>query len=70
MELDTGAARTVISKCTFDSIWPANIQPKLYKSHVLLKAYGGTVLNVVEEVTAKGRLVNRNESKSTNIVVY
>ena len=49
MELDTGAAVSVISEQTYQSVWPHN-QPSLQPSNVKLRTYSGEELEVIGSI--------------------
>ena len=49
MEVDSGAARTLISKSTYNLL-PDCSEPKLNISNVALRAFGGNVLKVLGEI--------------------
>ena len=51
MELDTGAARSVLSSVDFYKLWPAKVdRPTIDNSSSTLKAYGGFKLPVLGEI--------------------
>ena len=51
MELDTGASRSIMSLSTLNSLWPdSNNRPKLQKSNLLLRTYGGSKMDVLGEI--------------------
>ena len=47
MELDTGAGISVISKQTYNQLWPGNKWPPLQSSSIHLKTYVGEKLSVL-----------------------
>ena len=47
MEIDTGAAVSVISEGTFKSVWPGSSKPRLVRSMVELRTYSGQKLRVL-----------------------
>ena len=71
MELDTGAARSIMPKAIYDQTWPiASERPMLQKCSVKLETYGGTQLNVVGEITVKvARMETSGEHQASLIVV-
>ena len=50
MEIDTGAAVSIISKLTYDTLWSSNDAPPLERVAITLRTYTG------EEVKAVGRI--------------
>ena len=71
MELDTGAARSIMPKAIYEQTWPiASERPMLQKCNVKLETYGGTQLNVVGEITVKiTRMETSGEHQASLIVV-
>ncbi|KAL5515654.1 hypothetical protein EMCRGX_G000851 [Ephydatia muelleri] len=51
MEVDTGAAVSLISDATFKSLWPEASRPPLQPSSVLLRTYTGEQLTLVGQVS-------------------
>ena len=52
MEVDTGASVSLISKDTYDKLWPnLTTAPPLQKSDILLRTYTGEHLDVVGSVS-------------------
>ena len=47
MEIDTGAAVSIISEGTFMSVWPGSSKPRLVRSMVELRTYSGQKLRVL-----------------------
>ena len=70
MELDTGAARSLISNDIYKSLW-TNIEdrPKLMESPTNLHAYGGVPLKVLGEIEAKVGIVGRKNATQCKLVV-
>eukprot|EP00731_Ephydatia_muelleri_P017266 Em0010g364a len=50
MEIDTGAAVSIISETTYTGLWSKNVRPPLLQSTVLLRTYTGEVLSVKGQV--------------------
>ena len=52
MEVNTGASVSLISKDTYDKLWPSSATaPPIQKSNVLLRTYTGEKLDVVGSVS-------------------
>ena len=70
MEVDTGAACTLISRGQYEQLWPvASERPVLCPSSVSLKVYGGATLKVAGEIDVSAKLENGAEMSSARIVV-
>ena len=70
MELDTGAACSLISKYTYEELWPSsNKKPHLEPSSLNLKVYGGGDLEIAGEISVKAELPIENKSCNAKIVV-
>ena len=50
MEIDTGAAASVISKRTYRNAWVREARPSLLTTNVLLRTYSGERLNIRGEI--------------------
>ena len=50
MEIDTGAAVSIISETTYTGLWPKNARPPLLQSTVLLRTYTGETLPIKGQV--------------------
>ena len=50
MEIDTGAAASVISKRTYKNAWVREARPSLLTTDVLLRTYSGERLNIRGEI--------------------
>ena len=48
MEIDTGAAKSVISDKTFTQLWPKDLEPPLKPTNAALKTYTAPVVPVVK----------------------
>ena len=46
LEVDTGAALSLISKATYESLWAGSDHPALGKASVRLKTYLGTEISI------------------------
>ena len=65
-EVDTGAARSLMSKETYEKIWPNKFnRPVLNETLVNLKVYGGSSLRVEGEVKVDIKLSNCADTKCT-----
>lgn len=52
MELDTGAARSIMSRRFYENLWPnTKSRPKLRETSVDLRVYGGSPLDIAGEIT-------------------
>ena len=67
MEVDTGAALSVISKETYLSTWSANTRPPLRPSHVKLRTYSGEQLNVCGIIDVS--VIYKQQSKKLSLQV-
>ena len=68
MEIDTGAAVTVISATTYKTMWGPS-PPLLRESTTMLRAYGGRVIKVLETLKAKIQEVDRAPPKQLQLYV-
>ena len=51
MEVDTGAALSIISKKTYERLWPTKmLAPLLNISHAMLKTYTGQQIKVLRAI--------------------
>ena len=68
MEIDTGAARTVMSQQAFKSTWGKSVAPVLHDTHIKLCTYTGESLKVlgVADVTV---MYKGQETKLPLVVV-
>eukprot|EP00731_Ephydatia_muelleri_P004369 Em0002g545a len=55
MEIDTGAAVSIISETTYTGLWSKNVRPPLLQSTVLLRTYTGEVLSVKGQVMVNAK---------------
>ena len=70
MELDTGASCSLISKNTYEQIWPSpESRPSLCPSSANLRVYGGSPLRVSGEIEITAELEDSNKSCQAKIVV-
>ena len=51
MEVDTGAAVSLISRRTYHSVWPAHHRPQLQPSSAQLRTYSGQLIKVLGAIT-------------------
>ena len=65
MEVDTGAAISVISKCTYDRLFP-NLE--IVKPSVRLKTYTGEAMKLIGEITAEAKYGEQSHTLSLMIV--
>ena len=68
MELDTGAAKSLISQTMYNDLWSTNARPRLRPCNQVLKVYGGQMLPVLGEITVVAQL-ERRAPKDVNLVV-
>ena len=68
MLVDTGATKTIISRYTYETVWKKS-RPKLLKSTVHLKVYGGSSLRVAGEINVNVQLPASKTKCKHNIVV-
>ena len=68
MEIDTGAARSVISKATFERIWIPGNAPALKETTSRLKTYTGELIKVCGEIEVDVRLERRHALLSLIVV--
>ena len=70
MELDTGAACTLMSKSMYEQLWPVvSERPMLYSSGAKLRVYGGSRLKVSGEIVVTARIGNSPKSCSAKIII-
>jgi len=62
MEIDTGAAVSVLSKKTYEKSWKEKSKPVLKVSEVVLRTYSGDVLKVLGEVEVEVEYGNQLET--------
>ena len=68
MELDTGAARSLISSDIYQTLF-RDQKPQLYATDVRLHAYGGVPLNVLGEIRVKLSMSMDSSGNDSRIVV-
>ena len=68
MEIDTGAAVTLISATTYKTMWGPS-PPLLRESTTILRAYGGRIIKVLGTLKAKVQGVDRAPSKQLELYV-
>ena len=70
MELNTGAACTLMSKSMYEQLWPVVSEPPmLYSSGAKLRVYGGSRLKVSGEIVVTARIGNSPKSCSAKIII-
>ena len=67
MEVDTGAALSLISAATYAQLWPAGNSPQLRKPSIRLRTYTGEELQLVGEAVV--RVQYQNQQEELNLVV-
>ena len=68
MEIDTGAAVSLISEATYFQLWEGNSGPKLEPSALKLRTYSGQELKLVGEVVVKVTYGQQEEDLSLQVV--
>ena len=53
MEIDTGAARSIISDKTFTQLWPKDLQPSLKPTNAALKTYTGETIKPLGVISGR-----------------
>ena len=69
MELDTGAALSLISYTDYLKLWSDNDRPKLMKSSESLRVYGGSPITIMGEINVLATYKNRDPTNVSIIVV-
>ena len=70
MELDTGAACTLMPKSRYMQLWPlVSERPVLHSSSTTLRVYGGSTLNICGEILVTARLNDSSQSCSTKVII-
>lgn len=70
MELDTGSACSIISKSTFERLWPIDTErPELRPSLANLRVYGGSSLKVAGEISVTAKLADEAQSCQAQIII-
>ena len=70
MELDTGAACTLMSKSMYEQLWPVvSERPMLYSSGAKLRVFGGSRLKVSGEIVVTARIGDNPKSCSAKIII-
>ena len=67
MEVDTGAALSLISAATYEQLWPTGNAPQLRKPSIRLRTYTGEELQLVGEAAVQVQYQNQQED--LNLVV-
>ena len=68
MEIDTGAAVSLISEATYSRLWAGSSAPKLEPSDLKLRTYSGEELELVGEATVKVTYDQQEEDLSLLVV--
>ena len=68
MEIDTGAAVSLISEATYFQLWVGNSGPKLEPSALKLRTYSGEELKLVGEAAVKVTYGQQEEDLSLQVV--
>ena len=70
MELDTGAACTLMPKSKYLQFWPVvSERPVLHSSCTTLRVYGGSTLKISGEILVTARLKDSSQSFSTKVII-
>ena len=70
MELDTGAACTLMSKSMYERLWPVvSEHSMLYSSCAKLRVYGGSKLKVSGEIVDTARIGDSPKPCSAKIII-
>ena len=69
MELDTGAARSLISTTDYDSLWTKSKKPKILPTTETLRVYGGSPLPVVGEISVQATLGDKSKLRKVKFIV-
>lgn len=67
MEIDTGAAVSLISRRTYRTVWPAGNRPELQPSSIRLRTYSGQIIQVLGEISVVATY--QNQSKRLPLLV-
>jgi hypothetical protein len=67
MEIDTGAAASVISERTYKNAWVGEARPSLLTTNVLLRTYSGERLNIRGEIKVDVQF--RDKKAKLNLLV-
>ena len=68
MELDTVAGISVLSKQTYNQLWPENKRPSLQSSSIHLKTYTGEKLPVLGVIDVVAEYKQQSERLSLHVV--
>ena len=68
IELDTGAGISIVSKNTYNQLWPESERPPLQTSIVHLKAYTGEKLPVLEVTDVVAEYQQQSERMQLHII--
>ena len=70
MELDTGAACSLMPRSKYEQLWPViSERPILSSSSTMLRVYGGSTLKVFGEIVVTARLEDKSQSCSAKVII-
>ena len=70
MEIDTGAAKSVISENTFTQLWPNHKAPSVKSTSATLKTYTGEKIKPVDVISVSVEVhVNKQTQQLTLLIV-
>lgn len=69
MELDTGAARSLISQQDYLALWSEDVRPSLKSTSEQLRVYGGNPLPIVGEINVTAKYKSFKPTEITLVVV-
>ena len=68
MEIDTGAARSIISDQTFTQLWPEDLCPSLKLTNTALKTYTGERIKPLGVISVQIEVNNQKEQLDLLVV--
>ena len=69
MEIDTGAARSVISDNTFTQLWPKDLEPPLKPTNAALKIYTGENIKPLGIISVQVEVNNQKQQLELLVVL-
>ena len=69
MEIDTGAARSVISDKMFTQLWSKDLQPPLKPTNAILKTYTGENIKPLDVISVQVEVNNQKQQLELLVVV-